>query len=363
MRLHIACILLSRQHTQSCDHRNYTKIAKKETVVGIGLQCLVFPPFFYCQKFGMLQYNTILHNIRKQQGLSMLEYCICDSVYHLSKNPDMPRCTMSRETMAKFFDVSKRTVIRSIDKITKMWFIEKDEQTKYIRTSKIWYELAIINREIIGDKMSPVVTNWQSDGDKVAPDAVTKCHEGGDKMSHNNNIYNNKDIIIENNNVFDLKIWFDLFWNAYPRHTAKPVAEKSYIKAIGKKDQQAMHDKIMQWVQYLVDDIKSELIKKDYIPHASTWLNQERWQDEYRWPLYTKHHKHTIKPLKPFTPITMYDDNNNPTTHSAIDGAANKRSAITEHASTTRSSWSGLWSIFGELQKTEAEWNSEPQHL
>lgn len=294
----------------------------------------------------------------------MLEYCICDSVYHLSKNPDMPRCTMSRETMAKFFDVSKRTVIRAIEKITKMWFIEKDEQTKYIRTSKTWYELAIINRENIGDKMSPVVTNWQSDGDKVAPDVVTNWHLAGDKMSHNNNIYNNTDNIKNNNNVFDLKIWFDLFWDAYPRHTAKPVAQKSYNKIIwSNKDKQAIHDKIMQGVQYLVDDIKAQIIKKDYIPHASTWLNQERWQDEYRWPLYTKHHKHINKPTKTFTPITMDDDNNNPTTHSTGDGTTNERSVIQEHASTTRSSWSGLWSIFGEMQRAEAEFDTEHQHL
>jgi len=38
----------------------------------------------------------------------------------------------------------------------------------------------------------------------------------------------------------------------------------------------------MQGVQYLVDDIKAQIIKKDFIPHASTWLNQDRWQDEYR---------------------------------------------------------------------------------
>lgn len=179
----------------------------------------------------------------------------------------------------------------------------------------------------------------------------------------NNNI-NNKIINKNNNNVFDLKIWFDLFWDAYPRHTAKPVAQKAYNKIIlATKDQQAMHDKIMQGVQYLVDDIKAQIIKKDFIPHASTWLNQDRWQDEYRWPLYIKHHKHINKPTKTFTPITMDDDNNNPNPNTSSDGTTNERSVIKEHASTTRSSWSGLWSIFGEMQRTEAEFDTEHQHL
>jgi len=75
-----------------------------------------------------------------------------------------------------------------------------------------------------------------------------------------------------------------LFWDAYPRHTAKPVAQKAYVKAIKSSPllDQPAHDSIMQGVQYLVDDIKAQIIKKDFIPHASTWLNQDRWQDEYR---------------------------------------------------------------------------------
>lgn len=312
----------------------------------------------------MLQYNTILHNIRKQQGLSMLEYCICDSVYHLSKNPDMPRCTMSRENMAAFFDVSRRTIISTIDKMMVLWYIEKNPQTKYIRTTTLRYDQVITSNTEWGAKVALGVKDLHLWGEKTAPDGVQKLHSGGAKVAHNNNIYNNQDIIKNNNNVFDLKNWFDLFRDAYPRHTAKPVAQKSYNKIIlATKDKQAMHDKILQWVQYLADDIKTQLIKKDYIPHPSTWLNQERWQDEYRWPLYTKHHKNTNKPLKPFTPITMDDDNNNPTTHSTDNVAANTWSAIQEHASTTRSSGGGLWSIFGEMQRSEAELGAEHQHI
>jgi len=169
---------------------------------------------------------------------------------------------------------------------------------------------------------------------------------------------------ITDSSVFDLKIWFDLFWDAYPNKKATGKARESYIKVIWKKDQQAMHDKIMQWLEYYIDEIKALATKKEYIAHATTWLNQQRWQDEYRWPLYIKHHKHINKPLKPFTPITMDDnDNNNPNTNTSIDGATNTWSAIQEHASTTRSSGGGLWSIFGELQRSEMEFDTEHQHL
>lgn len=67
------------------------------------------------------------------------------------------------------------------------------------------------------------------------------------------------------------------FWRAYPRHTAKDTAERAWRKltpddallatmlsALGRHGQSA---------QWLRDD-------SQYIPHAATWLNQRRWEDE-----------------------------------------------------------------------------------
>ena len=74
---------------------------------------------------------------------------------------------------------------------------------------------------------------------------------------------------------------FDTFWKSYPRKVAKSNAQKAYAKALkSAKDPGALaqtiltaldtHKKLDQWLR---DDGK-------YIPHAATWLNQQRWADE-----------------------------------------------------------------------------------
>jgi len=68
---------------------------------------------------------------------------------------------------------------------------------------------------------------------------------------------------------------FDIFWAAYPRRVAKGAARKAWDKAVKK----AAAGTIM-----LALEKQKALgvfnVEPCYIPHPSTWLNQERWDDE-----------------------------------------------------------------------------------
>lgn len=65
---------------------------------------------------------------------------------------------------------------------------------------------------------------------------------------------------------------FDEFWAAYPRKTAKPAAVKAYKAARKRK---ASHQTIMAGLARFVASCPDP----QYTPHASTWLNQDRWND------------------------------------------------------------------------------------
>lgn len=67
---------------------------------------------------------------------------------------------------------------------------------------------------------------------------------------------------------------FAAFWKIYPKKTGKGQAEKAYNKAIKKTS----HDVIMSAVVKILPKWQSMDIQ--YVPHASTWLNGERWEDE-----------------------------------------------------------------------------------
>lgn len=64
---------------------------------------------------------------------------------------------------------------------------------------------------------------------------------------------------------------FDAFWRAYPRKVGKGAALKAWNAAIRKADP----ERIVEGVErYPWPDDPS------FVPHASTWLNGQRWEDE-----------------------------------------------------------------------------------
>ena len=70
---------------------------------------------------------------------------------------------------------------------------------------------------------------------------------------------------------------FAEFWIEYPNKVAKPTALKSYRKAI---EGGTEHDEIMQGLRRWKGC--SQWIKDggQFIPHPTTWLNQQRWADD-----------------------------------------------------------------------------------
>lgn len=66
---------------------------------------------------------------------------------------------------------------------------------------------------------------------------------------------------------------FELFWKMYPRKTGKGLAKTAYLKAIQKIDYQKL------WLSCKNYAEDPHLPEPQFIPHASTWLNQERWLD------------------------------------------------------------------------------------
>lgn len=68
---------------------------------------------------------------------------------------------------------------------------------------------------------------------------------------------------------------FEQFWKHYPRKVAKRAAQGAFNRLT--KDEQAQAvEAIEQHVAYW----KLKGTETDFIPHASTWLNQGRWEDE-----------------------------------------------------------------------------------
>lgn len=73
---------------------------------------------------------------------------------------------------------------------------------------------------------------------------------------------------------------FELFWSAYPRRTKKSTARASFVRAIKKTTLDVMLT-ALEWQREQESwNDRDECGVLRYVPHASTWLNQERWDDE-----------------------------------------------------------------------------------
>lgn len=68
---------------------------------------------------------------------------------------------------------------------------------------------------------------------------------------------------------------FDEFWNLYPRKVSKRVAQKVWER-MPKDEQQAALEALPAHIKYW--QLKNT--ETEFIPHAATWLNQGRWEDE-----------------------------------------------------------------------------------
>ena len=94
-----------------------------------------------------------------------------------------------------------------------------------------------------------------------------------------NTILCNKNSEIE---VLDQKeMWFESFWEIYPKHQDKKKAKQKFLKACtNEKEYKAIMDGLR--------NILPVWAKKDtkYIPMPTTWLNGERWNDEVDMSLY-----------------------------------------------------------------------------
>lgn len=97
--------------------------------------------------------------------------------------------------------------------------------------------------------------------------------------NNKNNISCNENSEIE---VLDQKeMWFESFWEIYPKHQDKKKAKQKFLKlCTNEKEYKAIMDGLR--------NVLPVWAKKDtkYIPMPTTWLNGERWNDEVSVNLY-----------------------------------------------------------------------------
>lgn len=83
------------------------------------------------------RYSLVLHDVRDRLDISLTTYVVVDSIHKLSSSDvRFPYCVMSKEDIAAFLKISRRTVFRSIDEAEKLGLIDRSEHG--LRATEKW---------------------------------------------------------------------------------------------------------------------------------------------------------------------------------------------------------------------------------
>lgn len=205
-------------------------------------------------------YITILGWMVSELGLKGNNLLIYAIVYGFSQSQDMSY-SGSRQYLAEWTNSTVQGVSKCLKKLTDDGLLQKKE--KIINNIKFCEYKAIIPNL---DTVNSVATSKQS------LSGVGNFVDGGSKQS----LPNNLNIILEdiNSNIYSANDAFDKFWEQYPRKVNKKKAKEKFLKLC--KDEQTF--------KKIIDALNKQKTTKqwediNYVPHPSTWLNGERWND------------------------------------------------------------------------------------
>lgn len=150
------------------------------------------------------------------------------------------QCWPSLGRLAEDTEMSSATVARKLNYLEERQLIQRTQRTA---TSTLYTLPCLTERQ--------VVSHTETGG------YLTVRHEPINKNLSENNIY------------------FEEFWSRYPRKTGKGQARKAFDSAMKKATLAELMDGLDKFVS------SSQGTETRFIAHASTWLNGERWLDEY----------------------------------------------------------------------------------
>jgi len=165
-------------------------------------------------------------------------------------------CWAGNQYFADLYEVDKNTVSGWIGQLKTRGYITVQLEYKE-GTKQILHRYIRINGEGIHKIID---TSIQKDGYPI-----------------NEIIEVNKTINNTFNNTVNNKDYFSQFWDFYPRKAGKESARKAWEKLQPNEELMTL---IANNIQERIDKGEWRKDNKSYILHASTFLNQKRWEDE-----------------------------------------------------------------------------------
>lgn len=142
----------------------------------------------------VLSYTMVLHQARKRLKLKITEYCVADTIYHLSNNPTSQIkgwCYATKETIAGYLGLSAVTIWTIIEKLKKKGLLERNpDDNRYLRTTQDWYDNVVLYKLRLRGRKEYKETLGSLKKLKVDP-KETLDRDPKETLDNKDNTYNN----------------------------------------------------------------------------------------------------------------------------------------------------------------------------
>jgi hypothetical protein len=167
----------------------------------------------------------------------------------------------SRETLAKRCHCHWRSIDRAVDELVALGAIVKTHRKNGDAYQSNLYTLRrVMPRVSVGtDNTVTGVVTPQSLGTDTAGNLTITTELEPQNIKPLN----------------DINEQFNDFWSVYPRKKGKGQARKAFEKALEKTDIVTILNGVVAYIE------NGDMDDPQFIAHPSTWLNGERWEDEY----------------------------------------------------------------------------------
>lgn len=199
-------------------------------------------------------YAIIPANVRYDESLTPNAKLLYGEITALCNEKGF--CWATNQYFAELYGVDKVTISRWIGNLKDKGYVSVEMQYKEGSNQILNRYIRICNGGI-GDSVNTPQQNDQYPIDEIVKD--------------NNTVNNTTNITVNNIDHFES------FWNAYPRKVGKAQAKKAWNK-IKPNDETVMA--IAENIALRIKHGEWSADNKTFIPHASTYLNNSRWEDE-----------------------------------------------------------------------------------
>ena len=190
-------------------------------------------------------------------------------------NGDTGRCYPSIQKIANDCGVSVSSVHRHLTKLEEMEVIRRVGRFdgKGGRTSneyELLMDLPRLENAVKSEERPPCqndrtpLSNCDTPPVKLTYPPLSNCDSNQEDINQE----------VNQSKKYNKKIWFDRFWQVYPKKTGKIEAERKFIAAL--KHASAEH--IIEGAERFARSVRNT--EKQFIAHPGTWLHHGRWADE-----------------------------------------------------------------------------------